>query len=234
MGEEKIDTTILPLEHTDLTEQTYRVLRGRILRRQFRPGGKISVDEVAKSLGVSRTPVTVALRRLAKERLVEIIPRRGTYVTELTARDVIDLFDIRLMIELYAAEHVIKTGQVTQFLDDIKGPMASMRQAMVNGDYGDYEAFIAGDQDLHLTLVKCTGNQHLISIYSDMNIHIQVTRAHYIDSVERARQAYTEHENILKAFREGQPNEVRQALRSHIETVRERILEILDRIGGKF
>ena len=226
-------TTILPLERVDLTEQTYRVLREKILKREFKPGEKISVDQIVEGFGVSRTPVTNALQRLAKERLVEILPQRGTFVTELTARDVSELFDIRLMIELHAAEHALETGKIAQFLNDVKSPMVGMKQAMVNDDYGDYDTFVAHDRDLHLALVKCTGNQHLIDIYSDMNVHIYVARAHYMDSVEKARQACIEHEDILRAFRDGQSDQIRQALRNHIETVKERVLEILDRHGGK-
>jgi len=230
---EGMSATILPLEKLDLTTQTYRVLRGKILKREFKSGAKISIDQVVESLGVSRTPVTTALQRLAKEGLVEIIPQRGTFVTELTTRDVSELFDIRLMIELHAAEHILETGKIARFIADTQSPMAGMRQAMVNDDYGDYETFVANDRDLHLALVKCTDNQHLIHLYSEMNVHIQVARAHYLDTVEKARQGYMEHEDILKAFREGQSNQVQQALRNHIQTVRERILEILDRHGGK-
>lgn len=226
-----MDTTVLPLERTDLTEQTYDVLRDRIIRRYFKPGGKISVDEIAERLGVSRTPVTLALQRLANEGLVEIMPQRGTFVTELTARDVAELFDIRLMIERYAAEHILKTGKIEQFLQSIKNPMARMSQAMADDDYGDYEAFIEADGDLHLALIKLTDNQRLIRLYKDLHVHIQVARAHYMDSVEKARQAYREHETIVQAFCDGQPGEVQQAVCSHIETVKARILEILSHPG---
>jgi DNA-binding GntR family transcriptional regulator len=232
-GANYLETGILPLERTDLSERTYRLLRDRILRRQFKPGEKISVDEIAGSLNVSRTPVTVALRRLAKERLVEIVPQRGTFVTELTARDVTELFDIRLIVELYAADHVLKAGAVSRFLADAEAPIAGMQKAIANDDYGDYESFIANDRDFHLALVKCTGNGHLVDVYNDMNVHIQVARAHYIDGVEKARQAQAEHGIILDAFRQGDAGAIRQALLTHIETVRERILEILRHHGGK-
>ncbi len=228
-----MDIEYPPLNHTDLTEQTCRVLRDKILRRQLKPGEKISIDEVAKGLGVSRTPVITALQQLASEGLVEIVPRRGTFVTELTARDVAELFDIRLMVELYAAESILRSGKANQLLEAIDEAMASMEQAVDNDDYGDYEAFIAGDRDLHLALVKLTGNQHLIQIYSNLNVHIQVARTHYLDSVEKGRQAQREHEAIVKAFRSGKLDEVREALHIHIGNVKARILEILDERGGK-
>lgn len=228
-----METLIAPLERRDLNEQVYRALRESILRRHFKSGAKISIEEIADKFKVSRSPVMAALQRLANEGLVEIIPQRGTFVTELTARDVTELFDIRLLIELHAAEHVLTTGKAAQFLEGIKQPMARMKEAMVNDDYGDYETFIANDRDLHLTLVKCLGNQRLTRIYSDLNVHLQIARAHYMNTVEKARQAYMEHEQIVKAFRSGKADKVRQALRRHIETVKERILEILDQHGGK-
>ncbi len=137
-----------PLDRTDLTERTYAVLKERILTRRMAPGERISVPEVAGALGVSRTPVTDALKRLAVEGLVDIQPRRGTFVTGLNAPDVGDLFDIRLMIECHAADTILCQGKVEEFLQAVNQPMAMMRQAMVNGDYGDYESFVAGDRDL--------------------------------------------------------------------------------------
>lgn len=229
----KVGAITLHLEKTDLAEQTYRILRDWIMKRQFKPGDKISAEEMAEKFGVSRTPVIVALQRLANEGLVEIIPQRGTFVTALTQRDVAELFEIRLMIELYAADQALATGRVSQFLDDARKPMARMKQAMSDGDYGDYDEFINADQDLHMALVFLTGNQRLIRLYQDLHVHIHVARAHYIDSVEKARQACVEHDAIADAFRNGQPDHVRRALASHIGTVKERILEILKQPGEK-
>ncbi len=228
-----MDLAYPPLDHTDLTEQTYKVLRDKILRRQLQPGEKISVEEAANGLGVSRTPVMVALQKLASEGLVEIIPRRGTFVTELTARDVAELFDIRLMIELYAAEFILKAGKADQFLANVKEMMAGMEQAIIHNNYGDYETFIARDRDLHLALVRLTENQHLVKIYRDMNVHMHVARAHYMKSVENARQAQREHEAIVGAFRNAALDEVREALRTHIGNVQARLLAILDEHGGR-
>jgi DNA-binding GntR family transcriptional regulator len=228
-----MDIAYPSLDRTDLTEQTYKVLRDRILRRQLKPGEKVSVAEVAGGLGVSRTPVITALQKLAGEGLVEIVPRRGTFVTELTARDVTEFFDIRTMIELYAAEFILKAGKTGQLFEDVKEAMVGMEHATNDDDYGDYEAFMASDRDLHLALVKLTENEHLLQIYSNLNVHIQVARTHYLNSVEKARQAQREHEAIMKAFGDGKADEVREALCTHIGYVKARILEILDERGGK-
>lgn len=228
-----METEYSPLDHTHLSEQTYQVLKEKVLRRDLRPQQKISVEEVAQQLGVSRTPVVVALQQLARDGLVEIVARRGTFVTELTTRDVAELSDMRLMIELYAAEWIHKNGHVDRFLEGVQEALAGMERAVVDDDYGDYAAFMACDRELHLTLVRYTGNEHLIRVYSDMNVHMQVARAHYMDNVETARQACREHEAIVQAFRGGDPAAVGQALRAHIGAVKVRMLAILAQHGGR-
>ncbi len=228
-----MDVAYPSLNRSDLTEQTYKILRDKSLRRQLKPGEKVSVEEVAQGLGVSRTPVTDALKKLANDGLVEIIPRRGTFVTKLTARDVAEFFDIRMMIELRVAEQILQNGKSDQFLENVKEPLASMRQAIVEDDYGDYEAFIEGDRDFHMTIVNLTENQHLIRIYSNLNVHMYVARAHYLNTVENARQAQREHEAIVKAFEEGNREEVKRTLGAHIGNVKTRILEILEERGGR-
>ena len=229
----QMDKDYSPLNHTHLNEQTYKVLREKLLRRDLAPREKISVEEVAQALGVSRTPVVVALQQLANDGLVEIVPRRGTFVTELTVRDVAELSDMRLMIELYAAERILENGEAEAFLAHIQDALGGMERAMVDDDYGDYEAFIACDRDLHLELVRRAGNEHLLRVYSQMNVHMQIARAHYMDSVEKARQACHEHEMLVQAFRKRDLAGVRQALRAHIGTVKARMLEILERAGGR-
>src|SRR5919199_1438099 len=120
----KTDITYQPLHYVDLTEQTYRGLKDKILRGELKPGTQISVPTTALALGVSRTPVNDALKRLANDGLVEIVPRQGTFVTQLTARDVAEIFDMRLMIELYAAEVVFQIGAVEQLLEAVQAPVS--------------------------------------------------------------------------------------------------------------
>lgn len=223
----------LPLDHTDLTEQTYIVLKDRILTRQLNPKERISVTDIANGLGVSRTPVTDALKRLAAEGLVEIVPRVGTFVTELTARDVAELFDLRLLLESYAIDKIFNNGQVDQILEDIQDSIEIMSRATNEEDYGDYEAFIEGDRQLHLSFIRATKNAHLMAMYTELNVHMHVARAHYINSIENAREAHVEHEAIVEAFKTGDPERVKTELSRHITTVKNRILCVLEEHGGK-
>lgn len=226
-----VETEYPPIYHLDLTEQTYRVLRDQILKRQTKPGEKLSVEEIASALGVSRTPVVNALKLLEVDGLVEILPRRGTFVTQITARDVAELFDVRLMIELFAADQVFTQGKVEQLLEDIHEPLVHMQGAISDESYVDYDTYITSDRDLHAQLVKKVGNRRLSSIYAGLNVHMQVARAHYLDTVEKAQQAQVEHEAMVTALENKDVESLKRALTDHITNVKERMLSLLEERG---
>ena len=97
--------TMLP--RTNLNEQVYETLRQRVLRRDPGPGAKLSLHELATELGVSRSPVHHALTRLVSEGLLSVKARRGYYVTPVTPKTVINGYDVRLALELHAAESAV-------------------------------------------------------------------------------------------------------------------------------
>lgn len=229
---EDVVTTYQPLNYTDLTEQTYRILKDKILRNQLKPGEQISVPDVALALGVSRTPVTDALKRLSNDGLVDIFPRRGTFVTQLTARDVAEIFDIRLMIELFAAEFIFEAGVVDQCLKAMEAPMSGMKQAIVGSDFQDYEAFMTNDRAFHTALVTLTGNNRLIRMYARLHVHTHGARVHFLDD-DNAQQAHNEHQAIVEAFMHGTGQQARSALSAHISVTKKRILDLLEHRGGK-
>ena len=221
------------INRLDLTEQTYRLLRERILIRQIRPGEKILVEEIARGLGVSRTPVVNALKVLQSDGLVEVVPRRGTFVTEITARDIAELFEVRLMIELYAIHQVYQSHRIGDLLEELRQPFERMSSSVTEEDYVDYDTFISGDHDLHALLVKAVGNQRLSHIYSDLNIHMQIARMHYLNTVEKAREAQAEHKALISALENRDLESLKNAVTVHINNVKERMLELLQEGGGR-
>ncbi|MBW1783661.1 MAG: GntR family transcriptional regulator [Deltaproteobacteria bacterium] len=87
------------LQHINLRDQVYDILKRRIIFREIESGKKINEEELAKSLGVSRTPIRETLVRLEHEGIVEIIPRRGAYVVSQSIEKVIDLLQVREVLE---------------------------------------------------------------------------------------------------------------------------------------
>jgi GntR family transcriptional regulator, rspAB operon transcriptional repressor len=221
------------LEHTDLSEETYQLLKEKILKRELKPGHKVDINEVAEALGVSRTPVVVSLQRLAVEGLVEVKARRGTYVRGISVADVEEVFEVRRMIELFAAQHVIEHGLTGAYLEAIQGALDLMEQAATGDDFVDYPHFMQADHSLHLLLVQMTENRRLIEIYQNLNVHIQVARAHYVDDVEDARQTRQEHTRLIEALRGGNLETVQKALNAHIQNVKSRMVQLIQDEGGE-
>ena len=92
------------IQHSNLTKVVHHLVRGKIITQELKPGSKIIEEELAKEMGVSRTPLKIALDRLDKEGLVEIISRKGTYVKEFSAKDIKDIYELRRVLEEFAVE----------------------------------------------------------------------------------------------------------------------------------
>src|ERR1700689_5021022 len=108
------------INHADLTDQTYEAIRGRILRRELKTGEQIPIDRVAAELGVSRTPVLDAIKRLAVEGLIGIRPRRGCFVLGLSVVDIREIFGLREALETYAADLVIAERRHRELADELE------------------------------------------------------------------------------------------------------------------
>ena len=157
---------------------------------------------------------------------------RGTFVTELTARDLAEIFDIRLMTELYAVDSVFGAGVVDQFLKAVQAPVANMEQAIAGDNFQNYDTFISNDREFHTTLVQLAGNKRLLRIYTQLHIHSHTARIHYLDD-NKSRQAQREHNAIVEAFQRGSVEDAKEAVRDHILGVKARIIEPLEKRGGK-
>jgi DNA-binding GntR family transcriptional regulator len=124
-------------------------------------------------------------------------------------------------------------GKVDEYLQAIEGPLARMDHATEDDDYADYQTFIDADRDLHMILVEFSGNQRLIEIYRELNVHVHITRAHYMQSIENAREARQEHDSVIDALSHAGPAEAESRLLTHIDNVCRRILDLVEELGGE-
>jgi DNA-binding GntR family transcriptional regulator len=221
------EATFSQIDHIALSEKVYLILRKKILNHELRFGEKVLIDEIASQLGVSRTPVKDAVNRLALEGLVEKKARRGTFVTTLTLQDVVELFDLRLLLELYAAEKVLEKGRVELLLAEMEKAMANLDKA-ANSDNPDYDVYMSWNRDLHLSLIRLADNNHALQIYKSLNIHLQVARVHYSHSVADVAQTQQEHRAIYEAFESGNWEQVKKTISTHVNNVKTAVLKTLE------
>jgi DNA-binding GntR family transcriptional regulator len=216
---EAVEHTVLPaLEHQHINEQIYELLLARILSQQFAPGQRLQVDEIASALRVSRTPVKDAINRLAVEGLIVVVPRKGTFVVDITPEGIEDLFDVRKMIELHAAELAI--GRATdQDIAELQGYVSALGMLVDGEHYINYKAYLELDNEFHMKALQMAGNTLLLKLYRDINLHVQVVRAYQKApgvAIE-AMQSHKEHTAILSAFKAGDITALRAAVITHVQ-----------------
>lgn len=216
-----------PIKHQNMTDAVYATLREAILSQRFPPGQRIHVDELRQQLGVSRTPLKDALNRLALQGLVRVAPRYGTFVSELRADVMAEISDVRLVLELHAVELGVPRISRQQ-LQRMRAHVEAMKATVTPEDNcTDHMAFVASDHGFHQVILEAAGNRKLVEVYENLNVHIQVARVYYITTDKRAGQVCAEHEAILRAYESRNVAAAKEALTTHLETVRRATLERL-------
>ena len=147
-----------------LSDQAYDVIRRSILDGSLAPGDRIVESEIARRLGVSQAPVREAVKRLAHEGLVTSMPRRGTYVTQISTEDVDDAREVRAMLEEAAAREA-----VTRFDTATRRRLEAFVDRMRNAASSqDLAVFRASDMGFHRTVIELSGSIYLPKLWDVM------------------------------------------------------------------
>ena len=212
------------LPRTNLNEQVYGTLRNRVLQREPGPGVKLSLHELATELGVSRSPVHHALTRLVSEGLLTVKARRGYYVTPVTTATAGDGYDVRLALELHAAENTV--GKVEpERIAHLRALMEDSERAISQEDWD------AANAAFHEFQIDLAGNAMLSHVYRELSVNLmmQVIRGGKLEGGEYLAR---EHRAIVEGFEASDLAATQQAIRTHIESGKRIALEAIDRAGG--
>ncbi|HEV3504320.1 MAG TPA: GntR family transcriptional regulator, partial [Actinomycetes bacterium] len=210
----------------------YLGLREAILKRRFLPGQRLVPADLAREFGVSRMPVYEALKRLALEDLVEIHPRRGTVVSRVTAKDVAELSDARLMVEVHAAAAAVARA-TPDAVAELRALVAHLDEVLRRGgDQPSFDAWSAANARLHRFLVAAAGNDHLLRIYDGLHVGARELRVLGGWGLSPLREFQVQHRQILEAFEARNVTLLQHVLRLHIQQATERVLATLQLVGG--
>jgi GntR family transcriptional regulator, rspAB operon transcriptional repressor len=212
------------LARANLNEQVYEMLRRKIIRREHAPGTKLSLHELAAELGVSRSPVHHALTRLVSGGLLTVKARRGYFVTPVTGQALLDGYEVRLALELHAADIAVDTA------DDDQIALLRRVLATTAGAHAD-EEWTAANAAFHETQVDLAGNALLSRLYGELSVNLlmQVIRGGRLD---RHQLVVDEHEQIVAGFEARDRAATRAAISRHIESARRIALDAVARAGG--
>jgi DNA-binding GntR family transcriptional regulator len=209
----------VPPRDERVTDQVYERLRDLITGGRLAPHDRLHQTGLAEALGVSRTPVREALLRLEQEGLAYSLPGRGLFVKGATAKDVTDLYEVRLILEPQAARLACQRSSP----QDLAEFSRSLRRLKAPGP-GLVAAFRA-NREFHLTLVRPCGNAMLVRVLD--NVWDQKAAlpgfAEYTKVSELDTQMHTEHEELARAFVDGQADRVEKLVRAHIVSAAERM-----------
>lgn len=219
-----------------VTDTVYQMLRERIVERVFPAGSKLNVDEIARQMGVSRTPVHEALNFLAADGLVEVRPRRGTFVTEFTERDYAETLDLRRALELLACETVCHHASDAD-IDELEALINRMAQAVSEAESVSEAARLhdAMNLEFHVRLVNLSDNRRLMAAYGDLRAHMKIARAHVDASHWRDRvpTETREHQDIVAALRQRNVEAMKAALDTHLRRSAASLIEDVTRSEGR-
>jgi DNA-binding GntR family transcriptional regulator len=201
-------TPSAPILHGDLVER----LRDRMIHGDLTPGTKLNERVLCGELGVSRTPLREALKALASEGLVELLPNRGAVVATLDAERVKQIFVVMGALEALAGELACLNATDAD-LDEIRGLHYQM---VAHFKRGEREGYFRCNQAIHRKIVACGGNLALAQTYAQLNAHVR--RARYLAnlSADRWARAIAEHEQMLEAITARDAGRLKQLLQDHL------------------
>ncbi|MHB1133853.1 MAG: GntR family transcriptional regulator [Chloroflexota bacterium] len=207
-------------EATSLRMNVLGTLRSYILTGKLRPGDRLLENGIAQQMGVSRAPVREAIRYLEQEGLVESAPHRGTYVAQLSADEIEQIYHVRALLEGYAVRRAVAMAAADDHLR-LKGLLEAMRLAAAARDF---DGLVASDLAFHEEILRLSGSRAIQRIWSTMDAIIRNRTYSILRRSWRADIAdYTvaSHEPLVAAFFSGDADKAQAALEQHIFETRD-------------
>ena len=200
--------------NASLSEAVYEELKRRISGGMYEPGEKLVTKEIAEDFGVSRTPVIVAVNRLAAEGIATAVPQQGVFVKKFSVRELHDILVIRRMIELYSIGPVIRT---MQFDRQAAKKLTEVSAELYQIDVNDYVRAFEIENAFHSMIIHMTGNAELEKVFASEHC-LDVTRQVYqiagmgISDVEIGR---SEHKKLVELMEAGDEEGARAVMEIH-------------------
>lgn len=198
-----------------LKDQAYATIKDAILSLKLEPNTPLVAEDLARQLGISRTPVRDALQELEREGFVTHTPFRGTYVTGVTMKDTTEIFQLRAVLEGLAARVAAPLFTATE-LDVISGYLGAAEAALAEGDLTRCSK---QGQKLHAAIIDKADNQRLAAIIHNLDDHLRRLRILSDRITGRLNTSVVEHRAVIAALRGRDPEAAEGAMRTHLFSV---------------
>ncbi|MBT8360023.1 MAG: GntR family transcriptional regulator [Desulfobacterales bacterium] len=215
---------IKKVQAQSLRSVIYDQLEDMILTGVLAPGERINESKLSVALKVSRAPIREACRQLEKHGMVQIIPRRGTFVTKIEVSDVKELYDIRASLESLAAEKSA-TNATPKEQQEFQDILETMKEAIKADDAKHY---FKANMIFHRKIVLTSRNANLESLIEGIYNKASLYRRTNLSALDRMSISYKQHKDIYKAILAGNPMEASTQMKHHVIDARDALLNSLN------
>lgn len=206
--------------HKPLREMVYEELKIQILTGAIVPGTRMMEVDLAEEMGVSRTPIREAIRKLEKEGLVTIEPRRGAYASLISTQDMVEILEVRQDLEGLAA--YFAASRMTPYeMRQLKDIASKYNDAVAAGNM---QNMIRYDTQFHRKIVDSCNNKILVNMVEQLQELVLRFRYIYYDNFRRAENMPEEHQEIIDSIASGDADRARQAADVHIDRLKQLII----------
>lgn len=207
-------------EFLPLRDVVFNTLRQAILTGELKPGERLMEIHLANKLGVSRTPIREAIRKLELEGLVTMIPRRGAEVAQITEKSMNDVLEVRRAMDALCVE--LACDRITpEELEQLKEACDAFEAAVKTSDV---KKIAQADVALHDIIVRATGNQRLIQLVNNLSEQMYRYRFEYIKDSSQHERLVEEHRIIYQSIVRKDKETASQAAKTHIDNQEKSII----------
>ncbi|MFF3288693.1 GntR family transcriptional regulator [Streptomyces sp. NPDC003023] len=208
-------TSTTSLKQPPAAERVYTHIKQAVLDRRYEGGTLLTEGELAEAVGVSRTPVREALLKLEVEGLIKLYPKKGALVLAVSAQEIRDVVETRLLVEEFAVRKAVPApAALVARLEEL------LAQQQRHADAGDLAAFAVSDRCFHAEIVKHAGNDILSKLYDqlrDRQLRMGVAMMQALP--DRVSRNYEEHAEILERIKAGDADGAARCVHRHLGRV---------------
>ena len=208
-------------DYKPLREVIFNTLREAIIVGELKPGERLMEVQLAEKMGVSRTPVREAIRKLELEGLVDMLPRKGAHVADLSVKDIMDVLEVRSTLDGLAS--MLSAERITD--EELKELKHIHTQFINYVEKDNLQGSIKKDVEFHDVIYRSSRNDKLIQIANNLREQVQRFRVIYIKDYSSTRELIKEHVEILESITRKDPELARKCAQMHILNQEETIIK---------
>ena len=209
-----------PIARTSLHSEVTARLRSLIVESHIKPGERVPELEIGRDMGVSRTPIREALKVLASEGLVELLPLRGAVVKTFSRKDAADMLEVMGMLESFAAQKSCKAEQ--KRIDQVLAMHDKMKTLYAKGKRPEYFEL---NQKIHDALVDMADNESLTMVHNILSKRMRSLRYSGNSTPDNWRGALEDHELIAQALKQRDVKKIKKAVETHFQNTIQRVVK---------